>query len=121
MAAVGRIEEFTQTIIASGDIRRDQGVALLSGFALDNPETRLMSWRNGSELNRIDTCQRGRLRLQCLLETVKCLLRALDFDGDAIAIIQHKAHEVAQERLVINEWAKADALNDTLYKQSAPL
>src|SRR6266851_769216 len=42
IAPISRIEQFTQTIVASGTIRRDECVTFRPGFALDNSESRLM-------------------------------------------------------------------------------
>jgi len=118
---VSRVEEFTQTVITGGTIRRNERIARGARLATRDREDGIVECWYQFGGNRIDPCQGWNLLAQCMLKAVERLGAAFDLDGHAVAVIQHKTDQAPAQRLSIDERPEAHALDDTLDDDSPSL
>ena len=111
VAPVGRVEQLAHALVAGGDVRRDQCRAA-RGPARDDAEGALATRRQRLRDDRLDSCERRRLRPQTLGERLERALLALDLGHDAVAVVQDEAAEPAPRGEPVDERPEADALDD---------
>ena len=119
-AAIAAGKNLSHTIVASGDIRCDQNVAIARAIAFVYLELAVTGQRDRQALDSLYSRERRRFRLQLVNKLAKPIPRSLDFDHDAARIVAHKAreHDPPGERM--HKRAKADSLHDTVDADAQP-
>ena len=118
VAAVGRVEELTQAVVAGGDVGWDQR-RMARGDALDDPELGLADRRDRLGRQRAHRGDRGCARDELAGERVQ--LGALDLDQDSVAVVQHVPAEAVLTGKPVHERPKAHTLDDAAGAQPASL
>ena len=119
-ASVGGVEQFAQTVVARGDVGRDE--RRVGGLILRRYDTKDLlivgipsvglQVCNGDMLN----AGRGRRVLrQRGDKAVKCLDRSMRLDVHAIARIEHPAANAMRHSLAIHKWPHANTLHNARY------
>ena len=117
IASVGRVEQFTQTVVTGGDIggderrvgslilRRHNAKALLivgiPSVGLQVCDSDMLNAGRGRRVLR----QRGD-------KAVECLDRSMRLDVHAIARVEHPAANAMRHSLAIHKWPHANALHN---------
>ncbi len=120
VAAVGRIEELAQALVAGGDIGRDQCRAGCGG-ALGDREGGLAPTRDDGLGHLLDMRQRRSLALEREAEVVKGARVALRLDDDTRPVVQHEAAEPVAAGEAVDERTEADALDYSRHSVSPTL
>ena len=117
VAAIGRVEELAQAVVARRDVGRDQRRPSGS-HAVDDPELGLADRGQRLGRHRLDPGERGRAFLQRDREAIELI--AFDLDQHPVAVVQHVAAKAVLAGEAVDEGPEADALDDAPRPVPAP-
>ena len=119
-ASVGGVEQFAQTVVARGDVGRDE--RRVGGLILRRYDTKDLLIVGipsvGLQVCNSDMLNAGRGRRvlrQRGDKAVKCLDRSMRLDVHAITRIEHPAADAVRHSLAIHEWPHANTLHNARY------
>ena len=119
-ASVGGVEQLAQTVIARGDVGRDE--RRVGGLILRRHNAKALLAGGvpvaGCQVHKLDMLNAGRGRRvlrQRGDKAVKCLDRSMRLDVHAIARIEHPAANAMRHSLAIHKWPHANTLHNARY------
>ena len=119
-ASVGGVEQFAQTVVARGDVGRDE--RRVGGLILRRHNAKALLAGSvpvaGCQVHKLDMLNAGRGRRvlrQRGDKAVKCLDRSMRLDVHAIARIEHPAANAMRHSLAIHKWPHANTLHNARY------
>ena len=119
-ASVGGVEQFAQTVVARGDVGRDE--RRVGGLILRRHNAKALLAGGvpvaGCQVHKLDMLNAGRGRRvlrQRGDKAVKCLDRSMRLDVHAIARIEHPAANAMRHSLAIHKWPHANTLHNARY------
>ena len=119
VAAIGRVEELGEAVVAGRDVGRDQRTAT-GALARDDPELAFARRRQRCGRDGLDAGQNRSLVPQPGRERVERPAVALRLDDDARAVVEHEAAERVPTRQPVHERPVADSLDDTGNAEAPP-
>ena len=120
VAAVRRVEELVQAVVAGRDVGRDEGRPPGRAARRDR-EPGFASRGERLDDDGIDPGKGRRLEAECGAERVELVPVAFGLYYDAFAVVQHEPAERVPPCDPVHERAEADALNDPSNAELAPL
>ena len=119
-ASVGGVEQFAQTVVARGDVGRDE--RRVGGLILRRHNAKALLAGGvpvaGCQVHKLDMLNAGRGRRvlrQRGDKAVKCLDRSMRLDVHAITRIEHPAADAVRHSLAIHKWPHANTLHNARY------
>ena len=120
VAAVGRVEQLAQAVVAGRDVGGDERRAAGRG-ALGDREGRLADGLDRHGDDAVDARERRRLVPQAERERVERRPSSLRLHDDAVAVVQDEPDEAVGARQAVHERPEADALDDPGHAEPPPL
>ena len=112
MTAIGGIEEFSKTIVAYGQIRRNTNSGAITALRLANREILKANRIGGLNFNCRNDCGRRGIGLEGLNKRLESLIGAFEENLNAFLTIQHPAGQRIGASETKDEGAKSHALHD---------
>ena len=119
-ASVGGVEQFAQTVVARGDVGRDE--RRVGGLILRRHNAKALLAGGvpvaGCQVHKLDMLNAGRGRRvlrQRGDKAVECLDRSMRLDVHAITRIEHPAADAVRHSLAIHKWPHANTLHNARY------
>jgi hypothetical protein len=120
VAAVRRIEELAQAVVAGGDVRWHEG-ACTRGPARHDPEASFAARGHGLGSHGGDVGERRGFCAERAHERLELRRLAFHLDHDALTVVQDEAGQPVPTGESIHERPEADALDDALDTEAAAL
>ncbi len=114
MAAIGRIEQLREAVVARRAVGRDERQRLAAARAGDDREVSVARGLQRLRAHALDGRKRRRLGRQPRQEGRDGHRVALDLEQYPALVVEHEAAELELPGEAVDVWAKADTLHDAL-------